>query len=85
MPRLDLNADAVTLTEQLANIESVSRNEEAIADAVLDAARAHEQLITRETLATSYETGATGHGPHDVRNEVTVGDGEKATVHIVKR
>ena len=31
---LDLNADAVTLTEQLVNIESVSHNEEAIADAV---------------------------------------------------
>ncbi len=31
---LDLGADAVTLTEQLVNIESVSRNEQAIADAV---------------------------------------------------
>ena len=28
------SADAVTLTEQLVNIESVSRNEQAIADAV---------------------------------------------------
>jgi succinyl-diaminopimelate desuccinylase len=31
---LDLTVDAVTLTERLVNIESVSRNEEAIADAV---------------------------------------------------
>jgi len=31
---LDLTLDAVTLTEQLVNIESVSRNEQAIADAV---------------------------------------------------
>ena len=31
---LDLTADAVTLTEQLVDIESVSRNEQAIADAV---------------------------------------------------
>jgi succinyl-diaminopimelate desuccinylase len=31
---LDLAADAATLTEQLVNIESVSRNEQAIADAV---------------------------------------------------
>ena len=31
---LDLTADAVTLTEQLVNIESVSLDEQAIADAV---------------------------------------------------
>ena len=31
---LDLTADAVTLTQQLVDIESVSRNEQAIADAV---------------------------------------------------
>ena len=45
MPHLDLNADAVTLTEQLVNIESVSLNEEAIADAVETALRplAHPQ------------------------------------------
>ena len=36
---LDLTADAVTLTEQLVNIESVSRNEQAIADAVEAALR----------------------------------------------
>jgi succinyl-diaminopimelate desuccinylase len=33
-PPLDLTADAVTLTEQLVNIESVSQDEQAIADAV---------------------------------------------------
>jgi succinyl-diaminopimelate desuccinylase len=36
---LDLTADAVRLTEQLVNIESVSRNEQAIADAVEAALR----------------------------------------------
>ncbi|NYG60433.1 succinyl-diaminopimelate desuccinylase [Nocardioides daedukensis] len=34
MPELDLSADAVTLTEALVNIESVSRDEKAIADAI---------------------------------------------------
>ncbi len=34
MTRLDLTADAVTLTRQLVDLESVSRNEQAIADAV---------------------------------------------------
>jgi succinyl-diaminopimelate desuccinylase len=48
MSRLDLNADAVTLTEQLVNIESVSRNEEAIADAVESALRPLAHLeVTR--------------------------------------
>ena len=37
---LDLTADAVTLTEQLVDIESVSRNEQRIADAVEAALRA---------------------------------------------
>jgi succinyl-diaminopimelate desuccinylase len=39
MSSLDLNADAVTLTEQLVNIESVSLGERAIADAVEQALR----------------------------------------------
>ena len=39
MTTLDLTADAVTLTEQLVNIESVSRNEQQIADAVEQALR----------------------------------------------
>lgn len=48
MPSLDLTADAVTLTEQLVNIESVSRNEQAIADAVEAALAAYPQLtVTR--------------------------------------
>jgi succinyl-diaminopimelate desuccinylase len=37
--RLDLTADGVTLTEQLVNIASVSRDEQAIADAVEEALR----------------------------------------------
>ena len=49
-------------------------------DAVLEAARTHEELITRETLATSYEVGAKADGSYDVRTEVPVGDGENATV-----
>lgn len=45
---LDLTADAVTLTEQLVNIESVSHNEAAIADAVEEALRTLPHLtITR--------------------------------------
>ncbi len=39
MTDLDLAADAVTLLEQLVNIESVSRNEQRIADAVESALR----------------------------------------------
>jgi succinyl-diaminopimelate desuccinylase len=44
MTLLDLSADAVTLTEQLVNIESVSRNEQAIADAVEEALRTLDHL-----------------------------------------
>jgi isoleucyl-tRNA synthetase len=51
-------------------------------DAVLDAARTHARLITRETLATAYETGVMAPGPHDARADVTVGEGEKATVAV---
>ncbi|MGZ4464311.1 MAG: succinyl-diaminopimelate desuccinylase [Nocardioides sp.] len=39
MPDIDLDLDAVSLTEQLVNIESVSQNEQAIADAVEAALR----------------------------------------------
>lgn len=42
--KLDLTADAVTLTEQLVDIESVSRNEQEIADAVEEALRALPHL-----------------------------------------
>lgn len=51
-------------------------------DAVLEAARAHEGLISRETLATSYELGAMADESYDVRTEVTVGDGERAEVAV---
>ncbi len=45
---LDLSADAVTLTEQLVNIESVSHHEAAIADAVEEALRRLPHLtVTR--------------------------------------
>ena len=36
---IDLSLDAVALTEALVNIESVSRNEQAIADAIEEALR----------------------------------------------
>ncbi|GAA1142707.1 succinyl-diaminopimelate desuccinylase [Nocardioides aquiterrae] len=46
--QLDLSADAVTLTEQLVNIESVSQHEAAIADAVEQALTAYPHLaVTR--------------------------------------
>ncbi len=60
MSHLDLNADAVTLTEQLVNIESVSRNEQAIADAVETALRAAPHLaVTRRgnTVVARTELG----------------------------
>ena len=45
---LDLTADAVTLTEQLVNMESVSHNEAAIADAIEEALRPLTHLtVTR--------------------------------------
>ncbi|WP_240617404.1 succinyl-diaminopimelate desuccinylase [Nocardioides speluncae] len=48
MPSLDLTTDAVTLTEHLVNIESVSRNEAQIADAVEAALTAYPHLaVTR--------------------------------------
>ncbi len=60
MSHLDLSADAVTLTEQLVNIESVSRNEQAIADAVETALRAVPHLaVTRRgnTVVARTELG----------------------------
>ncbi|MCW2764638.1 MAG: hypothetical protein JWO11_597, partial [Nocardioides sp.] len=49
------------------------------------AARAHEQLVTGETLATSYETRALGHDSGDVpATEVIVGDGERATIALTR-
>ncbi|WP_205471290.1 isoleucine--tRNA ligase [Nocardioides sp. SYSU D00038] len=43
------------------------------------AARAHEELVTRETLATSYDVVADAEG-----TEVVVGDGERATVEVTR-
>ena len=57
---LDLTADAVTLTEQLVNIESVSHNEAAIADVVEEALRPLPHLtVTRRghTLVARTELG----------------------------
>jgi succinyl-diaminopimelate desuccinylase len=62
MPHLDLQADAVTLTEQLVNIESVSRNEAAIADAVEAALRPLGHLeVTRHGHTVVARTNL-GHG-----------------------
>lgn len=47
MTPLDITADVVTLTEQLVNIESVSGNEEAIADGVESQLRALPHLEVR--------------------------------------
>ncbi|MBI2244688.1 MAG: succinyl-diaminopimelate desuccinylase [Nocardioides sp.] len=48
MHRIDLTTDVVTLTERLVDIESVSRNEQAIADAVETALAAYPHLtVTR--------------------------------------
>ena len=54
-------------------------------DAVQSAASTHEALITGETLATSYEVVATATGSYDVRADVTVGEGEQATVGVTRR
>ena len=67
MPRLDLSADAVTLTQQLVDIESVSRNEQAIADAVEEALRGLGHLeVTR-------------HG-HTVVARTDLGRGERVVI-----
>jgi succinyl-diaminopimelate desuccinylase len=62
MSHLDLQTDAVTLTEQLVNIESVSRNEAAIADAVESALRTLGHLeVTRHGHTVVARTNL-GHG-----------------------
>lgn len=66
-PHLDLSADAVTLTEQLVNIESVSRDEQAIADAVEQALRPLPHLTV------------TRHG-HTVVARTELGRGERVVV-----
>src|SRR4051794_21661029 len=60
MTTLDLGADAVTLTEQLVNIESVSQDERAIADAVEQALRGlgHLEVVRRgHTVVARTELG----------------------------
>ncbi|WP_425437576.1 succinyl-diaminopimelate desuccinylase [Nocardioides gansuensis] len=60
MPELDLSADAVTLTQQLVDIESVSLDERAIADAVEVALRGLGHLsVTRRghTVVARTELG----------------------------
>jgi succinyl-diaminopimelate desuccinylase len=62
MSHLDLQADAVTLTEQLVNIESVSRNEAAIADAVESALRTLGHLEVTRHGHTVVARTSLGHG-----------------------
>ena len=62
MPDLDLTADVVTLTQQLVDIESVSRNEQAIADAVEAALRALPHLDRRSGAATPSSRAPTSAG-----------------------
>ena len=60
VPVLDLSADAVSLTRQLVDIESVSRDERAIADAVEAALRAlpHLRVVRRgNTVVARTELG----------------------------
>jgi succinyl-diaminopimelate desuccinylase len=67
---LDLSADVVTLTEQLVNIESVSHNEQAIADAVeaalrplghLKVTRHGNTVVARTELGRSERVVIAGH------------------------
>ncbi|HWJ82037.1 MAG TPA: isoleucine--tRNA ligase [Nocardioides sp.] len=70
---------AVQQARRDADLEVTDRIELTIAggDVVQAAARAHQQLITSETLATSYDVVADTTGAI-----VTVGDGEQATVSL---
>ncbi len=67
---LDLTADATTLTEQLVNIESVSHNEQAIADAVeaalkpldhLRVSRLGNTVVARTELGRGERVVIAGH------------------------
>jgi succinyl-diaminopimelate desuccinylase len=69
-PPLDLHADAVTLTRQLVDIESVSRNEQAIADTVqaalgaldhLEVTRIGHTLVARTGLGRDERVVIAGH------------------------
>jgi isoleucyl-tRNA synthetase len=54
-------------------------------DQVQAAARAHEQLITAETLATTYQVGSTSDfGELHSGRDVSLSDGERATVYLAK-
>ncbi|GAA4697594.1 succinyl-diaminopimelate desuccinylase [Nocardioides conyzicola] len=70
MTTLDLTTDAVSLTEQLVNIESVSLDEQAIADAVehalrglthLDVVRRGNNLVARTHLGRAERVVIAGH------------------------
>lgn len=70
MPSLDLSADVATLTEQLVNIESVSRQEAAIADAVeaslqglahLRVTRHQHTVVARTDLGHAERVVLAGH------------------------
>ena len=67
---LDLSADAVTLTEALVDIESVSRNEQTLADAIeaqlraldhLEVTRIGNSLVARTTLGHGERVVIAGH------------------------
>lgn len=70
VPALDLSADVVTLTRQLVDIESVSRDEQAIADAVeaalrtlphLEVVRRGHTLVARTDLGRASRVVVAGH------------------------
>ena len=69
-PHLDLSADAVTLTARLVDIESVSRDEQAIADAVeaalrplahLEVSRHGNTVVARTDLGRGQRVVIAGH------------------------
>jgi succinyl-diaminopimelate desuccinylase len=70
VPTLDLTADAVSLTEQLVNIESVSLDEQTIADAVeaalrglghLEVVRRGNNIVARTDLGRAERVVIAGH------------------------
>ena len=70
MSDLDLTADTITLLEQLVNIESVSRNEQRIADAVeaalrplghLTVSRHGNTVVARTSLGLPERVVIAGH------------------------
>jgi succinyl-diaminopimelate desuccinylase len=70
MTDLDLSVDTITLLEQLVNIESVSRNEQRIADAVeaalrplahLEVSRHGNTVVARTSLGQPERVVIAGH------------------------